>query len=496
MPLKKRYIIHAIATVFAMAIFSLYYWSLAPVVQGFDSAELTVGAYTLGFIHPPGYPLYLLLGYVFSHLHLGSVGFNLNLMSAVLGGISIFVLIEFLYFQTRKITVSIISALIFAVNPYFWSQAIIAEVYTLHILLIVSILFAWFYGLEKNNYKIIAIGFLLLGVSTANHTTTFLLWLSYFIFVIDRKPLFLLGIKASILSLVIMLLFYSYFPIRKGASLEIDYIQTYFNVDLASFPGLLWLISGQAFKCFVFSAFSISKILHELVRLWNYIWSALLGLGVILSLLGFWELRRNKPLWNRFLTLYFLGNLLFFLFYDVVDKEAIFLPILVIMVVWFAHGLIRVPIWLQQHYENFTRQQIEAGFNLILIVIIIFGVVSDWSQVSLHDNDKTYQYALEFIENLEEGTVIVNYWVTASVFDYLKIVDKINPSIESFNLNSYFLSTQKDCAAPNMEKESDQLWFTWLEEHMFEQRLCFIEPLPPIPENFEWTWKDPCWMIE
>lgn len=36
----------------------VYLWTMPPTVDGLDSAELSVGAYTLGLVHPPGYPLY------------------------------------------------------------------------------------------------------------------------------------------------------------------------------------------------------------------------------------------------------------------------------------------------------------------------------------------------------------------------------------------------------------------------------------------------------
>jgi len=496
MPLKERNRIHAIAAFFAMAIFSLYCFSIAPVVQGFDSAELTVGAYTLGFIHPPGYPLYLLLGYGFSHLPVGSVGLNLNFMSAILGGLSVFVLVEFLYYQTKNYSVSIISALLFAVNPYFWSQSVRAEVYTLHILLVTSVLFSWLYGTEKNNHKIITLGFILLGLSAANHTTTFLLWLSYFVFVLKRKPLLWLGVKASFLSLVIMLLFYTYFPIRMPEPLEVDYIRDYFDVKIDSFSGILWLVTGQAFRCAINPTPSITKFFYEVIRLWNYVWTALLGVGLIFSVLGFSENRKENLSWNRFLTFYFLLNVLFFLFYDVVDKEAIFLPIILIVVVWFAHGLVRAPVWMRQYTQKFTSQQIKLGISLSLSVFILIGVISDWHYVSLRYNDQTYQYALGVMENIAEDTVIVNHWVTASVFDYLRIVENKKQQTESFNLDFYFLGIQQGCTEPDEESKSEQQWFSWLEERVSHQNLCFIEPLPPTPENYKWSQQDPCWILE
>jgi len=48
--------------------FAAYLLTLCPTVYVGDSGELTTAAATLGIPHPPGYPLYVLLGYAFSHL--------------------------------------------------------------------------------------------------------------------------------------------------------------------------------------------------------------------------------------------------------------------------------------------------------------------------------------------------------------------------------------------------------------------------------------------
>jgi hypothetical protein len=62
--------------------FLVYLKTLAPGVFGFDSAELATGVFTQGIVHPPGYPLYLLIGKLFTFLPIRDVAYRLNLMSA------------------------------------------------------------------------------------------------------------------------------------------------------------------------------------------------------------------------------------------------------------------------------------------------------------------------------------------------------------------------------------------------------------------------------
>ena len=69
--------------------FAVYVRTLAPTVYGLDSAELTTGAYCLGLVHVPGYPLYLLIGHLFTRLPIGNVGYRMNLMSAFFGALAV-----------------------------------------------------------------------------------------------------------------------------------------------------------------------------------------------------------------------------------------------------------------------------------------------------------------------------------------------------------------------------------------------------------------------
>ena len=62
--------------------FLLYLATLAPTVTFEDSGELITAAYGLGVAHPPGYPIFCIVGKAFSMLPVGSVAWRLNLMSA------------------------------------------------------------------------------------------------------------------------------------------------------------------------------------------------------------------------------------------------------------------------------------------------------------------------------------------------------------------------------------------------------------------------------
>jgi hypothetical protein len=121
---------------------ALYVQTLAPSVATLfdDSLEFPLVAYRLAIAHPTGYPLYTLLGKLFSLVPWTGAGgpaqqnvaWSVNLLSAVGGALTV----AFVYLTARQLTrrrlPALLGAVALAVSPIFWSQSVIAEVYTLN----------------------------------------------------------------------------------------------------------------------------------------------------------------------------------------------------------------------------------------------------------------------------------------------------------------------------------------------------------------------------
>ncbi len=124
-------------SVLALALFAaslaLYLQTLAPSVATLfdDSLEFPLVSYRLGIAHPTGYPLYTLLGKLFTLAPWHNVAWRVNLLSAMAGALAV----TFVYLAARQLAArrlpALLGAVALAVSPVFWSQAIIAEVYTL-----------------------------------------------------------------------------------------------------------------------------------------------------------------------------------------------------------------------------------------------------------------------------------------------------------------------------------------------------------------------------
>ena len=120
----------------------LYVQTLAPSVATLfdDSLEFPLVAYRLAIAHPTGYPLYILLGKLFSRVPwIGAggpaqqnVAWSVNLLSAVGGALTVAFVFLIARQLTRRRLPALLGAAALTVSPIFWSQSVIAEVYTLN----------------------------------------------------------------------------------------------------------------------------------------------------------------------------------------------------------------------------------------------------------------------------------------------------------------------------------------------------------------------------
>ncbi|SVC80130.1 uncharacterized protein METZ01_LOCUS332984, partial [marine metagenome] len=67
----------------------LYTKTMAPTVSFWDTGEFISCSYILGVPHPPGSPLYVLLGRIFSLIPIGSVASRVIFMSALSSAIAV-----------------------------------------------------------------------------------------------------------------------------------------------------------------------------------------------------------------------------------------------------------------------------------------------------------------------------------------------------------------------------------------------------------------------
>lgn len=163
--------------------FAVYAWTVAPNVTLLDSGEFMVAAQHFGVPHPTGYPLWTLLTWIFQLLPLGNAAWEINLFSAFCGGLAVALTTALSRSSLRWLLeeqldiwpglgtmIPVVCGLLFAFSFSMWSQATIAEVYTLHALMIgtyLTVLYIWLRRPECLGLLLLA--FFVIALSFSNH---------------------------------------------------------------------------------------------------------------------------------------------------------------------------------------------------------------------------------------------------------------------------------------------------------------------------------------
>ena len=129
----------------AVGSFGLYAVTAVPGPFDGDSGEFQYMPRLLGLPHPTGYPIYLLLGWLWSWLPLGTMAFRLNLFSAFWATVTLLLLFAIARAQGFQQVAALGGGIALGLVPPFWRYAGLAAVYTLHTALMAGALLSWLY---------------------------------------------------------------------------------------------------------------------------------------------------------------------------------------------------------------------------------------------------------------------------------------------------------------------------------------------------------------
>jgi hypothetical protein len=199
-----------------LACLALYWPTLSPSVVLSDGGEFQMVSYVLGVAHRTGYPLYVLLGWVVTHLPLGGdVAYRLNLFSMFSASAAMAVVYLLLRELDVRKGVAALSTLLLASAPGLWMHAAAAEVYALAVFFVALgswLLLRW--GRGKTPLWLVTLVF---GLGLTHHITFRLLGpavLVYILLVEPRLPLRPRRWLPALVTLLLPLLLYAWIPLR------------------------------------------------------------------------------------------------------------------------------------------------------------------------------------------------------------------------------------------------------------------------------------------
>ena len=424
----------------SLFVFIIYLITLAPSVVQIDSGELATVQATLGIAHPTGYPLFTMIGYLFSLIPLPFTKiFQLNILAALYCSAAIGVFTYTIKFcldnlstfkktksvqkesskkdkkkskekaesinkqaeipDNLKILTAIFGGLILAFSRTFWFQSTSVEVYSLHLLLITLILFfllkAYVSSFENDriiNWLIFSF-FLALGFT--NHMTTLLILPGTAYLYFSRYKFN----SASYKKLLIMILFfipvlilvYSYLPIRASQNPLLNW------GNPIDWERIYRHITGKQYQVWLFTSFDSAG--KQFTHFFNILPVEFYA-GLILVLIGFFiSIFKSRKLF-LFIFITFAFTVLYSINYDIYDIDSYFLLAFIMLSFFAAFGVLKIL-----EIKSLPK-------NYAVIIISVLVAVQFYFNFIKVNQDEVYtfeDYTKSVLNSVPEKSIIFSY---------------------------------------------------------------------------------------
>ena len=450
MNILKKYF----AVLTGIFVFIIYLTTLAPTILQIDAGELTTVQALAGIAHPTGYPLFTMIGYLFSKIPSPfSVAFQLNILAAIWCSLGVglftytskFILDNPDKFQFAKKTqvkksqakqknqqkttkgnlvlpesikyaASIGGGLFLGLSKTFWFQSTSVEVYSMHIFLVSLIIFVLLKAFTspetekvfslKNKWIILAI---VLALGFSNHMTTLLILpgIAYFYFLKEKFN------TASIRQIAIMLLIffplliiiYSYLPLRALHNPPVNW------GNPIDFERIMRHISGKQYQVWLFSSAEAAK--KQLAYFINnlpteYTFTLLISIaGIFVSFF------RAKKL-SLFLIITFISTVAYSINYDINDIDSYFLLAYIMLAYFSVFGIIKI-------YELITIKDYRIHLTIAVIILFFAGeVLINYKEVNQSNTYTFEDYTKALISSTDKNSIVFSYlwdyFVSASYY--------------------------------------------------------------------------------
>ena len=416
--------------------FGVYLMTLSPGVSwahhSEDSGDLITAAWTLGIPHPTGYPIFCMLGFLWSHIiAIGSVAWRMNLFSAFWGAMSaavtvraVWASLDLLDEKSRtKLSVfvrsvaSVSSGLILAFATDVWKLSVVTEVYSLNLFftgliswILIELLiigkridtehdFVILGDIARRRGKLIFLLGLAWGLALGNHLTSLFLLpgiLVVWIFggIHPRGS----EIGKGILVFLLAFLAYAYLPIRSTMNPSLDW------GNPESLSNFIWVVTGQQFRKLMFVQ-PVFQMLHQIMH-YSSIPSELGFLGAMASIVGLVKMIVSRTRGATVLFVYTIlltaSSFFYLASYSIWDPEGYLLPMVwatALWVGWVVAILADVP------------EKLSAGFTFVIVILLIAAPInaltSHWKDVDLSGTYDAIHFGEEAFEAFDENAVVL-----------------------------------------------------------------------------------------
>ena len=427
---------------------SVFFFSLAVyiltlnkyVILG-DSGEFITASFEAGIPHPPGYPLFAILGNLFTKIPIGNIVQRTGFVSALFGAATAGLVALLLYRLTFSLVASYGGALALAFSSIFWLYSVNAEVITLVTFFLVLILFlALRYGESKKKFFLYLLAFVT-GLSLTNQYSIFAVLPAAILVVLPHRREFL-NIKEIVILAVFFILGltpYIYLPIAASH-------QPFVNWDNpVALKGFISLITRKEFGSMRVTGYfsgGLNDILtsqlpfYAIYTLRSFGWMAagLFFVGIIF-------LKKDVKYLSLIAALFLTGPFLvaysnFLLnspFPDVAVSqrrtiEAIYLVSTPLIAIFAGLGIGTIQEKLRK--KTFLPKNL---ISFLTVAVFVFPLLTNYKMIKKSGNDLFDFYGRTILESLPKDSLLIVGGDNTYIFWYLQVVNRLRPDVAVIN---------------------------------------------------------------
>lgn len=476
-----------------------YITNLSRDIFGGDVGDLVTSSITHGIAHPPGYPLFVILGYLFHFNPLpiepvtkvGLVSIIASIASLVFFQRIIALFIKNTYFQALAVVVTAFSFL-------FWLYAEMPEVFALNTCLSLLSIYSALLFYKYQKFKYLLLVFFSFGLGLTNHMTI-ILTIPLLVTVLFVRREKVIKFKKRLLFLpaafLVGLLPYIYLP---AASLtnpiiewnKIDSLSSFFHHVLRSDYGT-----------FSAGAFNAPDPSAKLVILKVYFLTVIRSItfpAFLISLLGFLRFfKKDKAIASGlFITVLFSGP--FFIAYSgfpIADNfvlgisERFYLLSSIVLLIFLPFGLDLIYAFLQ----NVLSKKIYSKIIISIFVLIpVLMLVVNFPKTALSKTTMGTEFAKDYFKNLPPNSLLFltgdtrsfNSWYIHYVLGYRNDVDIVQ--IGGFGIKDKYFDSLSQKIQEETGFDGNELFLNALLRASEEKKIYSMIDIPIPKSDFVW----------
>jgi len=434
-PARSVRVRYAICALAGTAAFLLYYSTLLPGLDFGDTASFQAGVGEIDLTPRQAYPLYYALG----NLALVLTGIEparaMNLASAVAGAFAVAIFVWVAADLTGSLAAAAAAGLWLAASYTFWTQAIIAEVYTLHLALVGLVLATVCWWDRRRSLPRLSLVFATYALAFGNHLMSILLLPALVLFIATAPG----GLRILLAprTLVIATL-----CAVAGA------LQYTWNLSsLWHLPGVHWTFTSLA-RAFWFDVTKSDwrdtmilsvhpAALHRRPAMYLFELQQQVGpIGIALACVGAVALLRR---WRTGLLVWtaYLPAVLFAATYNVGDAHVFFLPSHYCLMLAIAGGLAAALALVQ---AKLPMRAARLTAMTLALSVPAWRAWDTWPAVDRHDDRRPVEWLAGLTRGLDEHTLVlgdVNWQIENGLDYYLR---RLHPELNAVRVGGTLLT--------------------------------------------------------